>query len=811
MAAWLGVVPPLLAVLYAGWCGNLLGGVTAPGSTVALVLLLAMVAAFACPVRDPLRLGRAGRLLPWACWLVAAASAWRSPVPRASLEAVVLLPAYLCLPAAVARCWSDAAARRLGARAMAAAVGLLSAWALVGYREGGGAGFQGLVVSGAGRAAALPPLGAMLTPLGHHTLLAVWLAILLPLALLPLREPTAWRWLAAAAGLLGIAAAVKVGHSLAGDWALACEALAAAAWAASAARARRRREGRAEANPGGSSGSPGTSTDNAGTSVAGSRGRSGVYADSAERESRVAASRDHSSTAGAAAVWRAGNPSGHARRRPLRLAVVLALLGIALAAVEGRRLWRVAAGDDPSARAREIYLRAGWEGWLERPWLGWGPGSVPWTAAWFLAPRPGVNPWGEAVGELHSLPVHLAYETGALGLLAAVALGGWYLRCRWLERWTAADPGWLAAGCLGMAGASLALLGTAALAVAALPLALATAAGAALAGGRRDAAGSLAAAGEADQPLAAGEGGMEGLAADPRSAPGGVAEVPAPGCSAAPRGVSVGAGVAVAVRVYVLVAAAALLAPELARWHYDRAVAAGETGARREAMVELAAAARLDPGFPLYRTRLAMLRDPGGAGGGAAAALALEGARQARGVGLLWLVAGLLGRAAGEVWAPAAFEQSCALDPFAPYPPFYLAASAAEEAVPRLAARALLAEPRLLAATWWEGREPLFRRSLEEVRRWPGVDAGWKLALLRAAPRPADRRGVIGRLSLNVDTAGFTAATSLHLFRRLPWPAQWPLVALRQGVLPEPPLPPATSLASTARGTFDTRGCLPGR
>jgi hypothetical protein len=486
------------------------------------------------------------------------------------------------------------------------------------------------------------------------------------------------------------------------------------------------------------------------------------------------------------------------------LAVALVLLGVALAAVEGQRLWHVAARKDTSALARATYLRAGWEGWLERPWLGWGPGSVPWTASWFLRPRPGVNPWGEAVGELHCLPVHLAYETGAVGLLAALGLGLGWARARWRERSTGADRWWLAAGCLGMAGAGISLLGTAALAVAALPFALAVAAGAALAGG--------AAVREVDRrrvPGDVGGGGGGGLAA----------------C------------------VYALVAAAALLAPELARWHYDRAVAADQAGGRRAAVAEMAAAVRLDPGFPLYRTRLAMLRDPAappsappGGDAGTAAVLALGGAREARGVGLLWLVAGLLGRADGEVWAPAAFEQSCALDPFSPYPPFYLLASAsaapapasamsagaagpagtpgsgaAGAAIARLGARALLAEPRLLAATWWEGREPLFRRSLEEVRTWPDVDAGWKLALLRAAPRPQDRRGAIVRLSLNVDTVGFTQATSLHLFRRLPWPAQWPLVALRQGLLPAPPLPPATSLASTGRERFDTRACLPDR
>ncbi|HXO30160.1 MAG TPA: hypothetical protein VOA80_22630, partial [Thermoanaerobaculia bacterium] len=119
MAAWVGLVPALLAALYAGWCGNLLGGVTAAGSTTALAALLLTLGAFAGPWRDPLRLGRAWRLAPLGLWLAAAASAWLSPVPRAGLAAVVLLPAYLSLPGALARCWESEAARRLGARGMA--------------------------------------------------------------------------------------------------------------------------------------------------------------------------------------------------------------------------------------------------------------------------------------------------------------------------------------------------------------------------------------------------------------------------------------------------------------------------------------------------------------------------------------------------------------------------------------------------------------------------------------------------------------------------------------------------------------------
>jgi hypothetical protein len=714
MAAWVGLVPALLAALYAGWCGNLLGGVTAAGSTAALAALLLTLGAFAGPWRDPLRLGRAWRLAPLGLWLAAAASAWLSPVPRAGLAAVVLLPAYLSLPGAFARCWESEAARRVGARGMAAAVALLAGWALIADLRGGESAAAAAEAMAAGRQAAAPALGGTLAPLGHHTLLATWLATLLPVALLPLREKSGWRWLGAGAGVLGVAG-MLVGRSLAGGAAVACEALMAAVWLA-----------------GRSGGAAGPSTDRG--------GRDGPAGDTA-----------------------ADAAGGRRLRR--RLAVALALLGLALAASQLPRLARIAARRDASALARAVYIQAGWQGWRERPWLGWGPGSAPWTAAWFLAPRPGVNPWGEAVGELHTLPVHLAYETGALGLLCLLATAGAFLGRRWAERRTAADPGLLAAGCLGFAGAGIAWLGTAAVAVSALPLALAAAAGAALAGGTA---------------------GAPAARTGPRPAP---AWLSGPAC------------------VYALAAAAALLAPQLARWHYDRAVAAGQSGRLPAALSDLAAAVRLDPAFPLYRLRLALLRD-GGAGESGAAALAWRAARDGQGIGLAWLAAGILGRADGEVWAPAALEQACALDPLSPFPPFYLMASAPDAAAaPRLGARALLAEPRLMAATFWEGREPLFRRVVEEVRRWPGVDAGWKLALLAAAPTPSSRRGTLARQELIIDGGGFTQATSLHLFRRLPWLARWPLLRLRTSVVNRLALPPAVALRSTDGAPFQGRRC----
>jgi hypothetical protein len=730
MAAWVGLVPALLAALYAGWCGNLLGGVTAAGSTAALAALLLTLGAFAGPWRDPLRLGRTWRLAPLGLWLAAAASAWLSPVPRAGLVAVVLLPAYSSLPGALARCWESEAARRLGARGMAAAVALLAGWALIAELRGGETGVAAAEAMAVGGRGAAPALGGTLAPLGHHTLLATWLATLLPVALLPLREKSGWRWLGAGAGALGVAG-MLVGRSLAGGAAVACEALMAAAWLSGRGGA---------ATPPLTPPPPPRETSGA----AGARG--GPGADAVGRDAPD------------------GIATGGMRLRR-RLAFGLALLGLALVASQLPRMARIAARRDASALARAVYIQAGWQGWRERPWLGWGPGSAPWTAAWFLAPRPGLNPWGEAVGELHTLPVHLAYETGALGLLCLLATAGAFLGRRWAERRAAVDPGLLAAGCLGFAGAGIAWLGTAAVAVSALPLALAAAAGAALAGG---------AAGATTARTGA------------RAAP---AWLNGPAC------------------VYALAAAAALLAPQMARWHYDRAVAAGQSGRHPAALSELAAAVRLDPAFPLYRLRLALLQD-GGAGESGGATLAWRAARDGQGVGLAWLAAGILGRAEGEVWAPAALEQACALDPLSPFPPFYLMASAPDAAAaPRLGARALLAEPRLMAATFWEGREPLFRRVVEEVRRWPGVDAGWKLALLAAAPSPTSRRGTIARQELIVDGGGFTQATSLHLFRRLPWLARWPLLRVRASVVDRLGLPPATSLRSTDGAPFQGRRC----
>src|SRR5258708_20750862 len=195
-----GLLPALLLALFGAWCGTFAWGATARASTAAAVLLLATLSAVGAPWRAALGLGTAGQLLPAALWIAAAASLWASPVPRAGRVAVLLLPVFLALPAAMARCWRREAERRWGLRALAVVVAGVALWSLVDWW------FLG------------SPRPAM--PLGHHNLLAAWLVILLPLAVLSAREPGPWRLAGLAAGSFALLA-ILASRSLAGFVALA--------------------------------------------------------------------------------------------------------------------------------------------------------------------------------------------------------------------------------------------------------------------------------------------------------------------------------------------------------------------------------------------------------------------------------------------------------------------------------------------------------------------------------------------------------------------------------------------------------------
>ncbi|HTQ78628.1 MAG TPA: O-antigen ligase family protein, partial [Thermoanaerobaculia bacterium] len=368
-----------------------------------------------------------------------------------------------------------------------------------------------------------------------------------------------------------------------------------------------------------------------------------------------------------------GYPSGRkGGRKGAFLLAGGALLALVLAVLpQGARGLRVLAGADPSARARAVYARAGWEGFKVRPLLGWGAGSAAWTAGRFLRPVPGVNPPGEVVGELHSLPLEIAYELGATGVLLSVGLAAAFLARRWRDARQAADPPLAAAGLLGLLGGSVAALGSAALGVTALPIAAAIAAAVTL-------------------------------------------PVEAPSRSERRSGVSVAGG-------YALCCLVALTPNLLAFRQYERALSTPGS-----AHHFLASAVKLDPSFPLYRARLAWLP----AAGGSAARLesaeqALTAAREAPGVGAFWLAAGALGLRSQRPWAVGALRQACALDPLSPFAPFLLMLAEPESPeAPTHAAHAFLAEPRLLGSPFWENHPTLLTAALQKLSLWPGIDPG---------------------------------------------------------------------------------------
>jgi O-Antigen ligase len=425
-------------------------------------------------------------------------------------------------------------------------------------------------------------------------------------------------------------------------------------------------------------------------------------------------------------------------RRWHRWMVPVALLVLSL---QLPRVATIFSGSDPSARARLVYLDAGWRGLEARPLLGWGPGSVPWTIAEFLRPIPGVNPPSEIVGDLHSLPLQILYELGGTGFLFTLGTAALFLRRRVTERGSAEDPPLLAAGLIGLLGAAVTRLGGASLSITALPVAVAVAAGVA-------------------------------LAALPRR----------------PRLVGPWLGGA-----YVAVAVLALLPLLRAQVLYERAAVGRET----ESVTALERAVDLDPELPLYRARLAWLRGtvlptP------TAAKTALRAAEQANAVAPFWLMAGRLGRRADAAWAAAALERAAALDPLAASAPFErLLASPADSTAACWGARALLAEPRLLGATAWRGHEALRARAVAQLAAWPGVDLGWRAAVVECAA--ASRLdGDESSLGLELDLHPEPARSfSLHAFRRVSWPAVLSPVEVVHSACGEG-LVPATTMAGTS-------------
>jgi hypothetical protein len=269
------------------------------------------------------------------------------------------------------------------------------------------------------------------------------------------------------------------------------------------------------------------------------------------------------------------------------------------------------------------------------------------------------------------------------------------------------------------------------------------------------------------------------------------------------------------VRGYAVLALLALIPLERAHWHYDRAAAADIRNDSPRAEAELLEAMRLDPDFPLYPMRLALLLNRrAGANPLAAAELALRGAGKGRAVPSLWMIAGILGYTAQRPWAGDALEKACRLDPFNPIPPFYqmLNKPGGPEAA-GYGAHALLAEPRLVAAIFWERHPPLLGSALKAVETWPGVDAGWKQALIAASAAsagvpqpPGSSPQPVDVLPLVLDTAE-AETISLPIFRRRQWPARWGLVQVRSEVLARVNLPPAAAAPGTSALAFAAVPC----
>ena len=464
-------------------------------------------------------------------------------------------------------------------------------------------------------------------------------------------------------------------------------------------------------------------------------------------------------------------PDSRSWRLPLRLSsrLFVAALLLAVLASIGPRLADMARGDDVSARVRWGYLEAAVRGIGARPLFGWGPGAAAWTFAEHMRPVPGIHPAGEVVADPHSLPLRIAYDLGVPGLVLigclAFCVAG--RRTQW-------DDGFGRAAGWGLVALLVAGTFTRPLASLAIPVGLVV-----LIGGRLAAAQGVRADGD------------EARLSKRRR-----------------RGRSWVAGL-------VVLASAVALAPlDAARVAYGQATHAPDAEAAAEALKR---AVRLDPWHPLYRARLASIRGD--------SVMAHQAATEARGVAALWLAAASAAGGTSDADPETvdaqvrrqALARACGLDALAPVAPFLLAVDLGKRDASwaaALAGRAVLAEPRLLAATAWQQDPDLRDRAITWVMAQDDVDAGWRQVFLEEAavrrprvdqPMSADARRA---LVVRADTDPATAM-SLHVFHRSPWPWRLADVVLDAERLVGLGLPAASALASTGRSTFDPSACVP--
>lgn len=664
--AALAHVPALLLLSSAAWSGTFQSPMADGAVLVGHLALVAVAALAGDGWRDPLGLGRRGWWLLGLA-LVAVVLSWRlSPTPRAGRLGICLLPLFVLIPRAVARCWATPDALRRGIQSVAVAVAAVAASALV------------------DRAHAGDPRTAM--PLGHHNLLGLWLVALLPLAAaasLAWRPPSRPRsvasfraWFGFSMGLaaLGLGLAALVGTR----------------------------------------------------SLASAVGLSSVVA--------------------VLLLWHGGRWG------------VLGVLGVggALVATQGERLRDVLLVADASLATRLGYWRAGVEGFQARPWFGWGPGSTPWTLTRFLRPVPGDHPRDEVVGDLHSLPLQLAYELGAMGCGALLLVGALFVARR--AQTSVRVPRVRTAALAGLVASAIASLGGLPLPVLALPTAMAVLVGAVLAA----------------------EGVDDGVERGN----------PWPAVAATS------------------VAFLAILPLDLAQRAYDQASVSDSPEVQARL---LRRAVDLDPGFPLYQARLAWweadkaVDDPESLPW--SARRARQAAESALGVGPLWLKAGVLGQVNGMGWSRGALLRACQASPFSPFAPFHLATAGRRDALRDVwVARALLAEPRLLAARAWADEPVLLQAAVDRVKTIQGVDAGWREALGYTADRVRRRRGQGIRLTLTMDSDP-ALSLSLHTFRRRPWSTRLAEVPLWQNAVERIRMGPVTEMPSTEASVFQAPLC----
>ncbi len=459
------------------------------------------------------------------------------------------------------------------------------------------------------------------------------------------------------------------------------------------------------------------------------------------------------------------------RLQPAVVAIGLLLAAAAMAglATQGSRLLEIVAQRDTSTSARWGYMRAAGAALSERPLVGFGPGSSSWLLAEHLHPVPAVHPAHELVTDLHSLPAEILFELG-LGGLAVAALLVVLVAARCWRAVRVGDPS-TEAGAVAWS-ATVALAGM---------------------------AGAVCWAGLFD---------VTALYVAPLLALGLLA-------STADRFPTHGSGRWAWCVCAILMLA--LVPRGLAHARYDRYRDELYEANRLEdpettfaAVRGLQSALRWDPNFPLYRFELAQE-----SGGRIASDLMERAAWTASGVAPLWLQTGVAAAGVDPERAERSLVRACDLDPLGGIAPYLLVELRPEGplAIER-ATRALLAEPRLIAASLWRGREPLLRAAGARLLDISGVDAGWRLAVSAAIERRL--AGLVGaaepgdqeppRLSLRIDERAETSV-SLFAFRRRPLERILAVVDLDPAFKLPADLPSAWGLEDSSSSALAT-GCL---